>query len=86
MHYRVRRQHLPFDVGEQLAHQPGAFIPILHLFFLHLFENARNKGVQGYRKDHDSHANKRGPAEKVVKRNKRKSDLVLKSGTRLSVR
>jgi hypothetical protein len=70
-----RKEHLPLDVGEQFAHQPSALITILHLLLLHLFQNSCNKRVQGYRKDHDSHADERRPTEKIIKRNKCKDDL-----------
>lgn len=71
----VRRAHSPLDVGEQFAHQPGALIAILHLLLLHLFQNSCNKRVQRDRKDHDSHADERRPAKKIVKRNECKCDL-----------
>lgn len=76
MHHTVRREHLPLDVCKQFAHQPGALIAILHLFLVHLFQNSCNRRVQGYRKDHDSHADKRRPAKKVIKRNKCKGNLI----------
>lgn len=70
-------KRIPLDVGEEFAHQPGAFVAILHLFFLQVFQNSSNERVQGYREDHDSDANKCRPAQELIKRNEGESDLIV---------
>lgn len=54
-------KYVPFDIGQQLAHEARTLVPVLHLLLLHSLQNACNSRVKRDRDKHDPNADKRGP-------------------------